>query len=94
VNLYWRLAAARPDAFTPDLAGSLMTYGVRLTELSRHHDALAADRVALALYRRLDAAHPDAFRNDLVNALRNLVIDLRDLSMDDEAEQVGESLRR
>ncbi|MGE5286969.1 MAG: hypothetical protein ACM3ML_07160 [Micromonosporaceae bacterium] len=87
-TLYRQLAAARPDAFTPNLAKSLMTCGVHLAELGRYREALQADREAVALYDRLNAAHPEAFRNDRMNALRNLGVLLRNLKLDDEAEQV------
>ncbi|HCU92149.1 MAG TPA: hypothetical protein DHU96_05205 [Actinobacteria bacterium] len=69
-----------------------MTYGAHLTELDRHHDALTADREAVARFRWLHAAHPDAFREDLVNALHNLEIDLHNLNLNDEAQQVAQEL--
>ena len=42
VSLYRRLAAARPDAFTPDLARSLNNLSIRLADLGRREEALAA----------------------------------------------------
>ena len=44
VTIRRELAAARPDAFRPDLAGSLNTLSVRLGDLGRPEDALAAIR--------------------------------------------------
>ena len=60
-DIYRRLAAERPDAFLPDLAGSLNNLGSRLSELGRREDALAAAREATDIYRRLAAERPDAF---------------------------------
>ena len=61
------LAAARPDAFRPDLAASLNNLSVRLADLGRREDALAAIQEAAAIYRELAAARPDAFRPDLAS---------------------------
>jgi tetratricopeptide (TPR) repeat protein len=43
------LAAARPDAFRPDLALSLNNQSNRLAQLGRREDALAAIEEAVAL---------------------------------------------
>ena len=42
VDIYRELAAARPDAFRPDLATSLNNQSTALAELGRREDALAA----------------------------------------------------
>ena len=84
VDGYRRLAAARPDAFTPDLAHALTVLSIRLTELRRHPEALAADREAVLLYRQLYAGDPDRFAEPTRNALTNLTIDLRDLGRSEE----------
>ena len=55
VALHRELAAARPDAFRPGLAGSLHTQSNALAELGRREDALAAIDEAVALYRELAA---------------------------------------
>jgi tetratricopeptide (TPR) repeat protein len=47
-DIYRRLAAARPDAFRPDLAGSLGNLGNILTEFGQFDEALAARREAVA----------------------------------------------
>ena len=65
VEIYRELAAARPDAFRPDLAGSLNNQSTALAELGRREDALAAITEAVEIYRELAAARPDAFRPDL-----------------------------
>jgi tetratricopeptide (TPR) repeat protein len=56
-----RLAAARPDAFLPDLASSLNNLGLHLSELGRREDALAAAQEAVAalapFFLKLPAAY-------------------------------------
>ena len=47
VGLYRELAAARPDAFTPDLAISLNNMANRLSDLGRREEALAAPTLLL-----------------------------------------------
>ena len=69
-TLYRELAAARPDAFRPDLAMSLNTLAARLGDLGRREDALAAIQEAASIYRELAAARPDVFRPDLERSLR------------------------
>jgi len=71
VALYRELAAARPDAFRPDLAGSLTNQCNRLSALGRREDALAASTEAVDIRRELAAARPDAFRPDLAMSLHN-----------------------
>jgi tetratricopeptide (TPR) repeat protein len=72
VDYYRQLTAARPDAFTPDLARSLNNLSSRLGDLGRLEDALAAVEDAVNLYRQLAAAQPDAFIPDLAQFLHNL----------------------
>ena len=47
MGLYRELAAARPDAFRPDLAMSLSNLASFLSELGRHEAALAAAEEAV-----------------------------------------------
>ena len=68
VAIYRELAAARPDAFRPDLASSLNNLSLRLADLGRREEALAAIQEAVAIYRELAAARPDVFRPDLATA--------------------------
>ena len=49
VAIYRELAAARPDAFRPDLASSLNNLSLRLADLGRREDALAATQEAAGL---------------------------------------------
>jgi tetratricopeptide (TPR) repeat protein len=87
------LAAARPDAFLPDLAGSLNNQAVRLADLGRPEEALAAGTEALALRRELAAARPDAFLPDLASSLNNQATHLSALGRREEAlEAITEAL--
>ena len=85
VTIGRELAAARPDAFRPDLAGSLNNLSVRLGDLGRREEALAAIQEAAGIYRELAAARPDAFRPDLAASLNNLSNRLADLGRREEA---------
>jgi tetratricopeptide (TPR) repeat protein len=60
-NLYRQLAAARPEAFTPDLAASLNNLANMMSELGQREQALDAAQQAASLYRQLAAARPEAF---------------------------------
>ena len=53
---YRELAAARPDAFRPDLATALNNLSNRLADLGRPEEALAASQEAAAIHRELAAA--------------------------------------
>ena len=79
------LAAARPDAFTPDLAGSLNNLSNRLSGLGRREQALSAIEEAVALRRSLAAARPDAFTHLLADSLQNMADELAKLGRYDEA---------
>jgi tetratricopeptide (TPR) repeat protein len=72
VELRRTLAAARPDAFLPDLASSLNNLGIRLSALGRREEALAATAEAVELRRTLAAARPDAFTPDLAKQRQRL----------------------
>ena len=54
------LAAAIPDRYRPDLARSLNSLGVQLSELGRPADALPPAQEAVVIYRELAAAIPTA----------------------------------
>ncbi len=71
VAIYRDLAAARPDAFRPELAASLNNQSVRLAGLGRREDALTAIEEAVTIRRELAATRPDAFRPDLAASLTN-----------------------
>ena len=70
-----RLAAARPDAFRPDLATSLHNQSNALAGLGRREDALAAITEAADVYRELAAILP-VFRESLARSLTSFGIRL------------------
>ena len=90
VGLYRELARARPDAFTPYLAGSLNNLANRLSDLGRREAALQAAEEAVALRRELARARPDAFTPDLAMSLNNLANMLSDLGRREAALQAAE----
>jgi tetratricopeptide (TPR) repeat protein len=61
------------------LARDLNNLAVRLHELGRHEEALAAIREAVDIYRRLAEQRPDAYLPDLALSLNNLAVQLGDL---------------
>jgi tetratricopeptide (TPR) repeat protein len=69
VEVYGKLAQARPDAFLADLASSLNNLGVLLSALGRREEALAATQEAVEVYAKLAQARPDAFLADLATSL-------------------------
>ena len=56
----------------PTWPASLNNLSVRLADLGRPEEALAAIEEAVIIYRELAAARPDAFRPDLATSLDNL----------------------
>ena len=60
------------DAFRLTLAALLNNQYLRLGDLGRWEDALAAITEAVEIRRELAAAHPDTFRPDLAASLNNL----------------------
>ena len=73
-----------PDAASR-LAGSLNNLSLRLADLGRREEALAAIEEAVGIRRELTAARPDAFRPDLASTLNNLSILLAGLGRPEEA---------
>ena len=63
----------------------LSNLGVRLGELGRREDALAAADEAVRIYRQLAALRPDAFLPDLAASLNNLGNMLSDLGRREDA---------
>ena len=72
VEQYRNLAAARPDAFRPDLASRLNDLGTRQNALGQPEAALASTLEAVAQYRNLALAQPDTFLPTLATSLNNL----------------------
>ncbi len=73
-----------PDAANR-LAGSLDKLSLRLADLGRREEALAAAEEATAIRRELTDARPDAFRPLLAGSLHNLAYRLADLGRREEA---------
>ncbi len=84
------LAAARPEAFTPDLAGSLNDLANKLSKLGRREGALKTAEEAAGLYRALAAAHPEAFTPYLALSLNNLAAMLSAIGRREEALKAAE----
>ena len=98
VDIRRELAAARPDAFRPGLAGSLNNQSTALAGLARREDALAASEEAVAICRELIAIVP-VFRQSLARSLTSFGIRLTEkkdfdaaLSADREAVAIYAAL--
>ena len=64
-DTYPELAAARPDAFRPDLATALINLATDLAALGRREVALAAIQEAATIRRELATRWPDIYRHEL-----------------------------
>jgi tetratricopeptide (TPR) repeat protein len=78
VAIYREVAAARPEAFRPDLTASLTNQSSALAELGRREDALAASTEAAAIRRELAAIRP-VFRESLAGSLTSFAILLTEM---------------
>ncbi|HEY3981052.1 MAG TPA: tetratricopeptide repeat-containing serine protease family protein [Streptosporangiaceae bacterium] len=78
-------AAAGRDLTAPDLAGSLNELSVRLADLGRREDALAAIEEAVEVYRRLAGEQPGLYQPGLAVALDNLSSRLAALGQPEDA---------
>ncbi len=88
------MAQATPQAFLPDLAASLTSLGLRLADVGRREEALAAAQEATALYRELAQVNPQAFLPDLAGSLGMYGFVLLDLGRAQEAQEAfAEGLR-
>jgi TIR domain/Tetratricopeptide repeat len=67
------------------LAARLGNLGIRLFNLGRREEALAASQEAVDIYRRLAETRPDTFLPDLAKSLNNLGRDLFNLGHRDKA---------
>lgn len=66
-------------------AASLTNLAIRLRDLGRREQALAAAEEAVQLYRTLAEAHPDAVTPDLAASLNNLASSLSELGRPEQA---------
>jgi len=90
VTIHRELAAASPDRYRPDLAGSLTNLGVRLWALGRPAEALPVTEEAVVIRRELAAASPDRYRPALATSLTNLGIWFSELGRPAEALPVSQ----
>jgi tetratricopeptide (TPR) repeat protein len=86
VEHYRKLAAARPDAFLPDLAMSLNNLGAMLSELGRREEALAASREAVTITMPLVERHPAAFIEPFMKRVGNLMKRLEESGQSAESD--------
>ena len=85
VELYRGLAEASPQAYTPDLAGSLNNLANRFSAVGDRNEALEAAREAVRLRRALAEASPQAYTPDLAMSLNNLANRLSEVGKRHEA---------
>ena len=90
VTIRRQLAQDRPDAFLPDLAGTLNNQSVCLADLGRREEALAAVEEAADICRQLAQDRPAAFLSVLATVLNNLADMSSLLNRDVEASVVRE----
>jgi tetratricopeptide (TPR) repeat protein len=83
-------AAGGDEAVTVERARLLNNLSVRLSELGRREDALAAAEKAMAIWRELAAARPDAFRPVLALSLNSLGVMLSALGRREAALAAAE----
>ncbi|MEU5164534.1 tetratricopeptide repeat protein, partial [Streptomyces sp. NPDC020875] len=74
-----------PDPDLPDLAASLNNQSLRLADLGRREEALAAVTRAVTIREALAGARPDAFLPDLAASLNNQSVQLGALGRLEEA---------
>ncbi|WP_433727994.1 tetratricopeptide repeat protein [Nocardia sp. CA-129566] len=81
LQIFKRLANARPDAYLSNVAGSLSNYAAILGDLGRREDALTASAQAIQIYRRLvnGKAGQDALLHNFVMTLGNHSMQLLNL---------------
>jgi tetratricopeptide (TPR) repeat protein len=93
VSAYRAAAGDRQPVTRNELARGLNDLSLRLADLGRREDALAAIDEAVEVYRELAAARPAAFRPDLASALNNLSLRLADLGRREDAlAAIGEAV--
>jgi hypothetical protein len=80
-----RARAESDPAVAAELARMLGNLGIRLGEVGRREEALAAAQEAIAIYRQLAEASPAAHLPDLAGSLNNLGVSLTDVGRREEA---------
>src|SRR5690606_21582744 len=79
--VYARMADQEPDAYLPGLAGALNNLSVRLRELGRREEGLAAVQRAIDVRGRLAASTPAAYLPSLAAALNTLSLHVAQLGL-------------
>ncbi len=87
VELNRQLAAERPDACLPDLAGSLLNLGAMHKAAGSITDALLVTEEAAAFYQKLALERPDAFLSSLASCFLNAGVCKHLLGLREEAIQ-------
>jgi tetratricopeptide (TPR) repeat protein len=82
--------AAGESGLRPFLAGARNNLAIRLSDLGRREEALAAAEEATTLYRELAAQRRDAFQPDLAGSLNSLAKMLSDLGRREPALATAE----
>ena len=88
VELYRALVQGSPEAYTPDLAGSLNNLANILSDVGRSGEALGAAQEAVELYRALVQGSPEAYTPRLAMSLSNLANRLSEEGRYEEALNV------
>ena len=90
VRLRRALAQGSPEAYTPDLAGSLNNLANILSALGCRGEALEAAQEAVELFRVLVQGSPEAYTPDLARSLSNLANILSGLGRSGEALEAAQ----
>ncbi len=72
LEIFRRLAADDPDAYTPDLARALVNWSEDLSRTGEEDESLDAAQESAMLYRSLAGMNSAAFQTDLATSLINL----------------------
>ncbi|MFF4779097.1 tetratricopeptide repeat protein [Microtetraspora fusca] len=83
--LYEQKTGEDPDAYLPALATSLNNLSVRLAEVGRREEGLAAIQRAVEIRERLAEANPDAYLPALATSLNNLSAQLGEIGRRQES---------
>lgn len=93
-ELWRKLAAERPDAFTRSLAGSLDALSSLRSHEGGHEDALAMAEEVVALLRPLAISRPHVYLEDLAVAFHNLANRLDSVGRSQESLATSEEAIR
>ena len=94
VELWRQLAAARPDAFVPNLASSLNNLANRLSDLGQREAALTAVREAVAVLSPFFLALPAAFAPRMLLAVQNYLNYAEQLQQEPDAALLAPIIKK